>query len=472
MRWAAVACAGLAAASLLWHAAPSYDPWAWIIWGREIARFELSTVEGPSWKPLPVLFTSVLALGGDAALPPGWLWVARTGALLGVVMAYRIARRFAGRGAGWVAAAALLLSFGYLRYARHGASEGLLVALVLWALERHLDGRRDHAFALGILAALLRPEAWPFLALYGAWAWHARVPGARPLAAGAALLVPLLWLGPELVGSGDALRASNRARQPLAHSVAFADSPTLAVLEYAAALLVPSLAVAGLLGLATALARPRRDAALLALAGAALGWVGLVAAMAEAGYAGNPRYLVPVSAAWAVLAGVGVGRAAGAAGALVRRAGARGPLARAAPGLALAAAVALAVPAALPRLRELPGHLELARAEVAQLRALPVAIDRAGGRRAVIACGDPYTGLYKVPALAWALDVPVGAVEFEPAAPGVIFRTSGLGPPDPRVPRTLPPFQRVASAGGWDVLAACGTGERVVAPREPDARPG
>jgi hypothetical protein len=472
MRWAMVACAGLAAASLLWHAAPSYDPWSWIIWGREVARLELSTVEGPSWKPLPVLVTSLLALGGDDAVPAGWLWVARTGALLGVVMAYRLARRFAGRAAGLVAAAGLLLSFGYLRYARHGASEGLLVALVLWALERHLDGRRDHAFALGVPAALLRPETWPFLAFYGAWAWRAREPGGRALVAGSALLVPLLWLGPELVGSGDPLRASNRAREPLAHSVAFADSPTLAVLEYAAAMLVPSLAVAGAVGLATALARPRRDAALLVLAGAAAGWVGLVAAMAEGGYAGNPRYLVPVSAAWAVLAGVGVGRVSLAAGALVRRAGARGALARAAPGVAFAAAVALAVPAALPRLAELPDHLVLARAEVAQLRALPVAIARAGGREAVAACGDPYTGLYKVPAVAWALDVPVGAVEFEPAAPGVIFRTSGLGPPDPRVPRTLPPFQPVARAGEWDVLAACGEGERAVAPRARGERAG
>ena len=51
-------CLGLAALSLLTPSTPTYDPWAWIIWGREIAHFDLSTVEGPSWKPLPVFFTT------------------------------------------------------------------------------------------------------------------------------------------------------------------------------------------------------------------------------------------------------------------------------------------------------------------------------------------------------------------------------------------------------------------------------
>ena len=40
-------------------------------------------------------------------------------------------------------------------------AEGLLVAFALWAVERHLEGRRGQAFALGFAAALIRPEAWP-----------------------------------------------------------------------------------------------------------------------------------------------------------------------------------------------------------------------------------------------------------------------------------------------------------------------
>ena len=42
---------------------PSYDPYAWIVWGRELmpgAGGEPFTLAGgPSWKPLPVLFTSL-----------------------------------------------------------------------------------------------------------------------------------------------------------------------------------------------------------------------------------------------------------------------------------------------------------------------------------------------------------------------------------------------------------------------------
>ena len=37
---------------------PTYDPWAWIIWGREVAHLDLVTTTGPSWKPLPVIFTT------------------------------------------------------------------------------------------------------------------------------------------------------------------------------------------------------------------------------------------------------------------------------------------------------------------------------------------------------------------------------------------------------------------------------
>ena len=57
--------------------APGYDPWAWLLWGREVAGGALSTVEGPAFKPLPVAVCALLApLGGAAP----WLWVrARAG---------------------------------------------------------------------------------------------------------------------------------------------------------------------------------------------------------------------------------------------------------------------------------------------------------------------------------------------------------------------------------------------------------
>src|SRR3712207_5758396 len=67
----------LGAVSLLLPSTPTYDPWAWIIWGREITELDLDTVDGPSWKPLPVMFTTLFALAGDDAAPELWLVIAR-----------------------------------------------------------------------------------------------------------------------------------------------------------------------------------------------------------------------------------------------------------------------------------------------------------------------------------------------------------------------------------------------------------
>ena len=109
-----------------------------------------------------------------------------------------------------------------------GNSEGILVALCLLAVERHLDGRRADAFLLGFGAALLRPEVWPFFGLYGLWlAWVE--PRRRLLVLGAFAANGVLWFAPEYWGSGDWLRAANRAHQPNPDSAAFADRPFLEV---------------------------------------------------------------------------------------------------------------------------------------------------------------------------------------------------------------------------------------------------
>ncbi|HEV2770309.1 MAG TPA: hypothetical protein VGV40_09025, partial [Solirubrobacteraceae bacterium] len=80
------ACVALAAATLLLPGAPTYDPWAWLLWGRELWSLELSTAEGPAWKPLTVALAAPLTLFGAAA-PDLWLALARAGALAGVALA-------------------------------------------------------------------------------------------------------------------------------------------------------------------------------------------------------------------------------------------------------------------------------------------------------------------------------------------------------------------------------------------------
>ncbi len=221
------ACVALAGLSLLAPWSPTYDPWAWLVWGREVSGLELDTTAGPAWKPLPVLTTTVLAPLGDAA-PALWLLLARAGGLLALVLAFRLAARLAGGAGRWfagaVAALGLLATTGFLRGVAGGSSEGILIALLLLALDRHLDGRRGQAFGLGVAASLLRPEVWPFLAVYAVWLWR-RDPGSRmPVAAGLTF-VPVLWLAPELWGSGDLLRSSERALVPNPGQPALADHP-------------------------------------------------------------------------------------------------------------------------------------------------------------------------------------------------------------------------------------------------------
>jgi hypothetical protein len=115
-------CLALAALSLLGPSQPAYDPWAWLIWGREIVHLDLVTDRGPSWKPLPVLFTTPFSLFGDDAAPELWLVIGRAGGLLALAMAYRLAARLGGRLAGVVAVVSVALADLFLSFAMRGNS--------------------------------------------------------------------------------------------------------------------------------------------------------------------------------------------------------------------------------------------------------------------------------------------------------------------------------------------------------------
>ncbi len=171
-----------------------------------------------------MLFTTPFALTGDTWAPELWLVIAQAGGLLAFAFTYRLAARLAGWPAGVIAAGGLVLADEFIRNFARGNSEGLLVGLCLWAIERHLDGRRRDAFLLGVAAGLLRPELWPFLLAYGLWLmWTDRARGCSCVGCGALTLV--LWFVPEYVGSGDFMRAASRAREPNPDSAAFADIP-------------------------------------------------------------------------------------------------------------------------------------------------------------------------------------------------------------------------------------------------------
>ena len=104
-------------------------------------------------------------------------------------MAFRLAARFSGGpravrwGAGVLAAVALLLTPLWVRYMAHGNEAPMAIFFLLWGIERHLDGKRNHALILGFLACLLRPEVAPFIGAYGAYLFW-KVPELRKLAVG------------------------------------------------------------------------------------------------------------------------------------------------------------------------------------------------------------------------------------------------------------------------------------------------
>ena len=446
----ALLCVGLAAWSLVLAAAPSYDAWSWLQWGREVARLELFTDGGPAFKPLPVAVTALLAPAGSAA-PELWLVLSRAVSLLGVVVAARLARLLSGGSAlaGVAAGLGVALCSGWLTVVAGGGAEGPVILLGLLAFERGLAGRVGAALALGFGAALLRPESWPLLALYAAWAWRREPSLRRWIVAGAALL-PAFWLGPELLASGDALRSGQRATVPNPDAPALAQHPALASLERAAGLALAPLALAGVGVAAVAIARrvgsPRTAPPLGAIAVLALGglaWMMLVAAMSEVGFSGEERYALPGAAALGVAGAATLGRLATA---LTGRAAAFG-------GAALAAVV---LAFALGRAGEVSDALWRAQDAAALTRDLEGAVAAAGGGARVRACGRPFVGPYRGPLLAWHLDVPKAWVGFAPRAPGVVFRSRlGSGAPlAPRVP-SGERFAAVAGHGRWEVLAAC-----------------
>jgi hypothetical protein len=425
------ACLGLAALSLLLPSEPSYDPWAWFVWAREITHLELDTLGGPSWKPLPVALVAVAAPFGDE-LPVGlWVVVARTGALLALVLAFRLAARLTGGSwalravAGAIAVAALASTPDWFQFTAHASEAPLAVALMLWAILRHLDGARGQVMVLGTLACLMRPELFLFVALYAVWLWRVE-PDRRLLVAALMVVIPLAWLVPDWIGSGDPLDGGSQARSEPKWSLSHADQPWLRALDRVnnhAGLALELMAV-----VAIAAAVARRQRAVLALALAAAAAAGLYVAMTQAGFSGNPRYVLPALVILSVLAGVGAARTAEVGGAVAAHAaavlsGLRRSFAARAPGRAAAAArlagAALCLMSvallARPLVDDRQARLEFEVREVGRRTDLQQGLERvvrvAGGAEALRALGSVTTNRSLHTRLAWELGYPIQDVE-------------------------------------------------------------
>jgi hypothetical protein len=427
--------------SLLIPSTPSYDPWAWLVWGREILHGSLHTPGGPTWKPLPVIFTTVFALFGGAQ-PFLWLVVARAGALLSVLMVFVLAARFSwglrgpsldGRRrlalapavvAGAIGVISLASTSGYVSASALGYSEGLMVAATLIALERHLDGHPRQAFVLGFVAALDRPEIWLFWGPYGLWLMW-RDPGARALVIGLGVLTLFLWFVPQKWGSGSFTSGISRAQHPRSNSPAFAPCPFCAELKdhaWRLVILRVKLAAAIAVLVAGALLWRRRDEAprrrtlvavtVIGLFG--LVWWLLVALETQAGFSGNDRYLVLGSALIILTGAVGYGWLGYELMGLLRRrfAGSAPPARRwVVPGLASGAAAVMTVVYLFAPNFVGPGLIDVQATHAALVyqanlrRDLVSLINRTGGPGAMKRCGSVMTEGFQVPMVAWYLNL-------------------------------------------------------------------
>jgi hypothetical protein len=421
---AAVVLAGASVAVL--PRSLGYDPWSWLIWGREIGHLALDTRHAAtSVKPLPMAVDTVLATAGAAA-PWLWLWVARAGALLSLALAFRVGRRVGGVVAGSVAAIGLALADQYLSTLYlMGIADPLVAGTVLAAVDSRLRSRPRAALAFLVTAALLRPEAWP--ALVAACWWQVRKSALwrQALAVTGAALVPALWFALDWFGARQLSRSAEAATHESQGGPLLSQVPGLATFGETWSLLSGPVLALFLVGTVVAVRRWRaggHPGPVLWLSAGAVGWVTIDAVLAQLRLAtGAPRYLLGGAALACVVAGWLVGEAVGR----LRRRPADSRLSTAAPWL-LAAVLVLA---SLPRLVGVAGQVDRALQNASRTQTLqatlPQAIAAAGGRKAILRCGRISTSTFQVPLLAWQLEVPIRAVRVvRPGAKGTVIEAA------------------------------------------------
>jgi hypothetical protein len=475
--WSVVACIVLGALSAaVLPTVPSYDPWSWIVWGREITDPHISFIisGGPSWKPLPFVFTTIWGAFGNAA-PTLWVITARIGGLLGLVAAWRLAYKLAsdgppsargtsvprGRTAGIAAAviavAAVLLTQDWFYYFLHGTSESALIGCTLWAVERLVEGKRIQAFWLMVAASLIRPEWVPLEILYAAWlvwreprfrSWQMIVMFLSGLA-----LFPIAWFVPPWIGSGDAFLAASHAAQ---YNGNLGPHPFIAVNSRGVNDQVLPILAFGIAGVLIGFLRDRRRM-ILVLGLAVIIYYAVVVVETMKGYPGLERFFLPDASLICVLGGYGMVRIAQLAGELAPgRIAAGGNGASVVAVLAFAVLAAVSVPFITTRISEARADFPQASLAVTTSNQMTKVVAAVGGRNGVFPCKSSFAAVnHGVQSeMAWKLKVPLERVGTAMSQPGVDFvgpHNSVTGSPAPVDPRLT--HQKVlARVDGWVVL--------------------
>ena len=412
--WVTAVVLGLAIAFVAYaRVKPAFDAYGWLVWGRQAIHLNMDTNSAPSWKPLTFLFTLPFALAGRGAL---WLWMVTSvaAAFAGAVFAGRIAYRLTGPSAGRRSAPIIAAVFagagvlginGYWHFILIFTADAMLVTLVLAAIDMHLCGHYRWAWAMLVLAALGRPEAWPITGLYLLWAWRAH-PRMRPLLVGGVVVIPLLWFGiPALTSRSPFVAgavASDSATGTTLHSHQFSG-----VLKRFTGVYEWPMHVLVLFALGLAVIRRNRTWLVL-FAGSAL-WVAVEIAFAYHGWPATNRYMFPAAAVLIVLGAAAIGQS-------LVLASHRGLVVNLAAFAAVVAFLVLMAPHAQYRGRLVHNGIVLGQRWARQLNRLHQVIAKDGGPANVLSCGRPVTTISYQSILAWELGRNVWDVGYAPGA--------------------------------------------------------
>ena len=461
--WSVLACIVVAAISAaVLPTVPSYDPWAWISWGREVTDPHLSFAisGGPSWKPLPVVFTTIWALFGSAAAPTRWVITARAGGLLGVVAAYLLASRlirgprWAKVAAGLIAGAGIVITQAWWDEMFRGTSEPLEIATALWAVLAFLDGRRGWAFAFGVATSLLRPEAWPLVIVYAGWLWFKEPRLRVPVVIGL-FSIPFFWFAPPWIGSGQPFLAAVHAEE---YNGGLGSDRLFGVLGRGVDIQLLPVLLAGVVASVFAWFDKPRDWLLLSLAGGTVVWWVIVVGMTLDGYPGLERFYLPAAGMTCVLAGVGIVRLAQLAG--------RGSVPIGI--VTTAVLVAITIPWVGSRINQASAEYHTASQAVTRLNQMTAAVAAVGGHDGVFPCKSSFAAVnHSVQtALAWKLHVTLGRVGTTMRHQGVMFvgphdSIDGIAPP---IDHRLTQQQFITQVGAWKMyrMTAPGSDTRCV----------
>jgi hypothetical protein len=486
--WAVAVLLGILS-GIVWPTIPSYDPFSWVVWGHAVfsANVPFNIGNGPSWKPLPFFFTAIYGRFGSAA---PWLWVvtARIGGIAGLLGAARLCFMLCRRAglpawaapvASLAAIAGIVLSWSeslWTYYFFRGTSEVFLIGVWLWAIERLFCRRHGQAYTLLALEGWMRPEAWPFLFVYGIYLFL-RHPRLRFWVVLGLISQPAAWFGPPWISNGQPFLAASHASE---YNGDLGASPFRTVVSRGESLQpLPSLVLAvvasfiGLWqgrGLLAALGRRwRQPAALLerlsaedsavplvlTLAGLSAAWWVVVVVETEDHYPGLQRFFLPAAAMICVLSGYALVQIAVWIGRWVP---ARRPLTSLA-GLIVALIMCVGSWHWLhPRWTEADEQEPLAAAANARIYELGQAIQAAGGLKKILPCASSVVTVNHSlqTATAWELGTDLQRVDTVLTQPGLAF----VGPSD-SIDGIYPPIRLsasphfstriVATVGAWSV---------------------